>query len=274
MDLRLQGAAVVVTGASRGIGAALALAFADEGAKVGICARDRGRLDAVAEQIRSRGAECLALAGDLTDADFCRDVVDRTAAAFGRLDVLVNNASAQVDNSPDTLEAATDADVTARFNGKTMPAIRCTRAALPHMRRAGGGRILFMGGGATRAVPHDIAQSGAGAGFAQGIGNAAIANFAKFLAEAVAKENILVNVIHPNRVRTERFTSRFETAAKQLGITEAEAESQFAASIPIGRMVRGTDIAPIVLLLSSPLNGAITGQAIAVDGGAMRNVQY
>jgi NAD(P)-dependent dehydrogenase (short-subunit alcohol dehydrogenase family) len=142
MDLKLRNAAVLITGASRGLGREFALAFADEGARVAICARDATKLEETAAAVRARGAECLALTADLTDGAACQRVVDETAARFGRLDVLVNNASASVDRTPRSIEAATDGEVMARLQGKTLVAIRCARAALPHMRKGGGGRIV------------------------------------------------------------------------------------------------------------------------------------
>ena len=127
MDLKLRNAAVLITGASRGLGREFALAFADEGARVAICARDGTKLEETAAAVRARGAECLALTADLTDGAACQRVVDETAARFGRLDVLVNNASASVDRTPRSIEAATDGEVMARLQGKTLVAIRCAR---------------------------------------------------------------------------------------------------------------------------------------------------
>jgi len=274
MDLKLRGAAVLVTGGSQGIGRAIAEGFAAEGARVAICARDRGRLEAAAAQIRAQGAECLAIAADLLDPEACRRVVDETAAAYGRLDVLVNNASTGVDRTPRSLEDASDAQLLERFMGKTMAAIRCSRAALPHLRRAGGGRIVSIGGTAARSVFRAGELPASGSGLPQGLGNAALANFSKHLAEEVAGEHILVNIVHPHLTRTGRHPDRVQRRAEALGITPAEAEAAIAAQFPIGRIVEPADIVPLVLLLASPLAGAITGQSITIDGGALRGIAY
>jgi len=274
MDLKLQGTAVLVTGGSQGIGLAIARGFAGEGARVAICARDRGRLDAAATEIRGIGAECLAIAADLLDADACRRVVDDTAAAFGRLDVLVNNASTSVDRTPRSLEDASDAQLLERVMGKTMVAIRCSRAALPHLRRASHGRIVCIGGTAARSVFRTGELPSMGSGLPQGLGNSALANFAKHLAEEVASEGILVNIVHPHTTRTGRHPGRIARRAQALGVTPAEAEVAIAAQFPIGRVVEPEDIVPLVLLLSSPLAGAITGQSITIDGGALRSIAY
>ncbi len=272
MDLGLKDAAVLVTGGSRGIGHAIAMGFAAEGAHVAICARDPARLEQAVAEIRATGAPCIGIRADLFHADDCRDAVEQTVAAFGRLDVLVNNASTNVDRTPASLEDATDAQVMERFMGKTMAAIRCSRAALAHLRAAGGGRIVCIGGTSARAVSRH--RAGAGSGLPQGIGNAALANFAKHLAEEVAHQGIVVNVVHPSLTRTDRHIDRMARRARDGGITIEQAEAEVAATVPIRRVVDPADIVPIVLLLSSPLASAITGQALAVDGGALLGVEY
>jgi 3-oxoacyl-[acyl-carrier protein] reductase len=274
VDLHLAGAVVVVTGASQGIGFALAEAFAREGAKLAICSRTPSRLEEAAAALRAEGAECLTIAADLTEADACQRVIDTTAAHYGRLDVLVNNASTNVDSTPKSLEDATDRQLLERFMGKTMVAIKCSRAAVPHMRRAGGGRIVCIGGTAARSVFRGGERPSAGSGLPQGLGNAALSNFVKHLSDEVAADQILVNIVHPHLTRTGRHPDRVAQRAASLGISAAEAEAQIAANFPIGRMVEPDDIAPLVLLLSSRLSGAITGQSITVDGGALRGINY
>jgi NAD(P)-dependent dehydrogenase (short-subunit alcohol dehydrogenase family) len=274
MDLNLRNAAVLVTGASRGLGREFAIAFADEGARVAICARDSVKLEETAAAVRARGAECLALQADLLDGAACQRVVDDTAARFGRLDVLVNNASASVDSTPKSIEVATDAQVMARINGKLLVAVRCARAALPHMRKSGGGRIVNIGGTAGRTIFRRGDMPSEGSGLAQGLGNSSLANFTKYLSEEVAADQIVVNTIHPHLIRTDRHKQRVAWLARQSGVSEAEAEKQMAAQIPIGRNLEISDVTPLVLLLASPLSGATTGQAIAVDGGALRGVNY
>jgi 3-oxoacyl-[acyl-carrier protein] reductase len=274
MDLQLRGAAVLVTGGSRGLGRDFALGFAEEGASVAICARDRAQLEATAADISARGVECVAISADLFEAADCQRVVEETVAAFGRLDVLVNNASTSVDKTPKSLEDATDAQLMERFLGKTMAAIRCARAAIPHMRKVGGGRIVNIGGTSARTVfrPGELLSNASG--LPQGLGNSALANFSKYLAEEVARDGILVNLVHPHITRTSRHASRLAQRSKELGISEAEVEAEFLKQIPLGRIIESSDVTPLVLFLSSPLAGATTGQALAVDGGALRGVNY
>ncbi len=272
MDLGLSGSVVAITGASQGIGLALALAFAREGANIAICARTPDRLETAAQQIRALGVQCLAIATDLTAQDACQLMIDHAAAHFDRLDVLVNNASTNVDRIPASLEDASDSQLLERFMGKTMVAIKCARAAIPHMRRGGGGRIICIGGTAARSVFRGGEQPGTGSGLPQGLGNSALVNFVKHLSEEVAADQILVNAVHPHVTRTGRHPARVAGRAARLGITLDEAEAQIAANFPIGRMVEPDDIAPMVLLLASRLSGAITGQSITIDGGALRGI--
>ncbi len=217
MDLKLRGAAVLVTGGSRGLGRDFALGFAAEGADVAICARDRAQLEATAAEIRAHGVKCVAISANLFDGADCQRVVDETAAAFGRLDVLVNNASTSVDKTPKSLEDATDNQLMERFLGKTMAAIRCARAALPHMRRAGGGRIVNIGGTAARSVfrPGELLSNASG--LPQGLGNSSLANFSKYLAEEAAPDGILVNLVHPHVTRTSRHAGAPHAAREGAG---------------------------------------------------------
>jgi len=153
-----------------------------------------------------------------------------------------------------------------RLNGKLLAALRCARAAIPHMRKVNGGRIICMGGLAARN-PEKMSLPA-------GLGNSALTNFAKHLSDEVAVDQILVNVVHPSFCKTDRYPERVIARAKERGISETEAEDSFAAQFPIQRVVEPSDIAPLVLFLASPLAGAITGQSIAVDGGLSRSVVY
>jgi len=263
MDLALKGKAVVVTGGNRGIGRGIALAFAGEGANVAIVGRDKDALAKVKGEIEAKGVKALAIQADLFTAEGCSRAVEDTAKAFGRLDVLVNNASTSVSGG---LESLTDEQLMERLTGKTLAYMRCCRAALPHMRKVGGGRIVCIGGGAARKAEKTSLPSG--------LGNSALTNFAKHLSNDVARENITVNVVHPPFTKTDRYPARLEARAKQLGVSLEEAEKSFVANFPIGRLIEPKDIAPMVLFLASPQASAITGQAIAVDGGSTPGVFY
>ena len=275
MDLGLKGRVVLVTGASRGIGYDMALGFAREGAKVAICSRDIAKLEAVAGEIRALGAEALPLKADLLNPADCDRVIQETAARLGRLDVLVNNASASVDKTPATIVDSTDEQLMARITGKTMGAIRFSRAAVPVMRKAGnGGRIVIIGGTAGRSVFRAGEMPAMGSNLPQGLGNSALANFSKYLSEEVAGDRITVNIVHPHVTRTSRHADRMARLAKEKGRSEAEVEAEYEKNFPIGRMVEPADVTGIVLFLASAHAGAITGQSVTVDGGALRMVNF
>ena len=263
MNLSLREKAVLVTGGSRGIGRRIAVDFAAEGADVAICARDEGPLAHAGAELSRTGARVLPLVADLFKPDDCRRVVDQTAERFGRLDILVNNASTNVSGS---LLTANDEQLMERLQGKLLAAMRCARAAIPHMRSGGGGRIICIGGLAARVSGKNSLPAG--------LGNSALTNFVKHLSDEVAADQIMVNIVHPSFCKTDRYPQRVAARAREKGISESEAADSFAARFPIGRIVEPADISPLVLFLASPLAGAITGQSIAVDGGLGRSVVY
>jgi len=231
-------------------------------------------LQECAKAVRALGADCHAMSADLFEAADCKRVVDETVRAFGGIDVLVNNASTSVAGAPASIMDLTDAHFMERFAGKTMAAIRCAQAAVPWMRRAGAGRIISIGGTAARVIFRAGEVATPSSALPQGIGNASLANFTKYLAEEVAPDRILVNIVHPHSMHTPRRAARIRQRALDSGKSESQLEEELAAQIPIGRLIVPEDVAPLVLFLASPWASAITGQAIAVDGGALRNVVY
>ena len=263
MDLALKNKSVVVTGGNRGIGRAIALAFAEEGANVAIVGRDTDALAKVESEIAEKGVQACAIAADLFTPEGCSRAVEDTAAAFGGLDVLVNNASTTVSGQ---LETLSDEQLMERITGKTLAYMRCCRAAIPWFRKAGGGRVICIGGSAARTVGKVSLPSG--------LGNSSLTNFAKHFSNDVAPENVTVNVVHPPFTKTDRYPARLRARAEERGISLEEAEASFAANVPIGRIIEPSDIAPMVLFLASPHAAAVTGQAIAIDGGSSPSVFY
>lgn len=261
MDLQLHGKGALVTGGSRGIGRAIALALAQEGVDVAICARGPEALEATGAELRKAGVRVVAIKADMAVAADCQRAVDTAAESFGRLDILVNNAAGFKSGRFTEL---TDDELLSRINTKTLGYMRCSRAAIPHMFKVGGGRIICIGGTAARSSGETTLPSG--------LGNAAVANFAKHLSDELAPKQILVNVIHPPMLRSGPFPERVAARAKSRGISLEEAEKTFAA--PIGRVVEPEDIAGIAVFLASRQASAITGQTLAVDGGFSRGIVY
>jgi NAD(P)-dependent dehydrogenase (short-subunit alcohol dehydrogenase family) len=263
MDFGLAGKTALITGGSRGIGRGVALAFAAQGMNVAICGRTQETLDSTAEEIRGHGVKAWPIRTDVTHLEQIQAFVAEAADAAGGVDVLVNNAVFSK-NAP--FDEQTDAHWQHHLDVKLMAYIRCAREVLPHMRAAGWGRIVNIGGMTARiAAPLRITN---------GIVNAGVANFTKQLAGQIAGDNITINCVHPGSTMTERLVGNFERRAADAGVSIADIEAESVASIPLGRLIQPADIANAVLFFCSPMADMVTGQSIAVDGGSATSVNY
>ena len=264
MDLGLEGKIAIVTGGSKGIGRSTAMALAQEGVDVAICARGMEDLEDAAAEIRaSTSRRVLAVRADTGMPEDIQNLVAPAVAELCGADILINNA---VNSTAAPFMELTDADWLNHINVKIMGYVRCARECIPHMQERGGGRIINIGGMAAR-YSNPLTNS-------NGVTNASVSNMAKNLADQVAGDGILVNCIHPGTTRTPRQTMILERQARDASITVEEAEARAVAGIPIGRMVEPEDIADLVLFMVSNRAGAITGQTIAVEGGAVRAINY
>jgi 3-oxoacyl-[acyl-carrier protein] reductase len=264
MDLGIGDKVALVTGGSRGIGKATAIALAKEGARVAICGRDREVLEAAGKEIAAAaGGEVLPVQADVSQLDDVKRMVSDTLRTFGRVDILVNNAASF--RSAPFMELK-DEDWLNHYDVKFLGAVRCVREVLPSMKENQWGRIICMGGGASRQV--DIK------GYSSGAVNTAMANFTKKLSDDVAPFGITANLLHPGGAMTQRRDIAFERAIRERGITREEAAREHLARIPIGRTIQSDDIAYAVLFLVSAHAGAITGQVLSVDGGTARGHYY
>jgi len=265
MDLQLAGKRAVVTGASRGIGFAVATALAAEGADVVLAARDQAALDDAAARITSSG-RVLAVAADTTDDTSVRALIQRAAEAFGGVDILVNAAARPGGGAgmPGKLAETTDDALRGEVETKVLGYLRCARAAAPYMTAGGWGRIINISGLAAR-------QTGSVVG---SIRNVAVAAMTKNLADELGPAGVNVTVVHPGMTVTERTPAMLAAFAEANGVDEAEAERRFGSSTSIGRIVTAAEVADVVAFLASPLSVAITGDAIAVGGGARGAIHY
>ena len=255
MDLGLKGRLALVTGASEGIGSAIARKLAEEGVRVAICARTESTLkDTAAAITRTTGQEIVSIPADLRSLDGCRAVVQQAAENLGGLDILVNNAGASAFGPfvdlPD--EAFVDA-----INGKLLGYIRCAKAAVPHMRRRGGGVIVNITGTTQQAIPLHTPGSAC---------NAAIRMFSKELSMELGPLNIRVNSVAPGRIQTARADRLLEATAASQGTTPEVVLSQLVKTIPSGRVGTTDDIADAVCFLVSERATYINGAALVVDG--------
>lgn len=263
MDFQLADRVALVTGGSRGIGRAVALALAEHGAHIAICGRTVESLERTAAEVESRGVRCWHYRADVSRLDDIKRVVRSTTDDARRIDVLVNNA---VTSTSAPFDELTDDEFRYHIDVKLMAYIRTARLVLPHMQRRQWGRIVNVGGMTARIV--------APLRMTNGVVNAGVANFTKQFANYAARYNVTVNCVHPGYTATERVMQIFEREAKEAGTDVEAVIARRTEEIPLGRLVQPEDLAAAVLFFCSPLADMVTGQCIAVDGGSGQAVLY
>jgi NAD(P)-dependent dehydrogenase (short-subunit alcohol dehydrogenase family) len=257
MDLQLSGKVAIVTGASRGIGRAIAQTLAAEGMKISAAARSKDLLDHLAGSMKT---DCLVQAVDLRDTTAAQTVVDATVARFGAIDLLVNNAGAT--KRGDFFEL-TDADWEDGFALKFFGAMRLSRAAWPHLMASRGSIVNIIGvGGRTGNADFTIGGSV----------NAAARLLTKALADRGVKDGVRVNAINPGFIKTERLTVRVKSFAEENGIPLSQAETQLAKATGVARFGQPSEIAAAVAFLASPACGFCHAALLDIDGGQTRTL--
>ncbi len=252
MDLGLKGRAALVTGASRGIGKAIALRLAAEGCAVAICARGQEALSDAAEEIKAHGVSCLALPLDLTEEGEPERFVEEAAREIGPPSILVGNVGG---NRRGAFTEVSDEDWDAMLNLNLKTHIRTSRAAIPHMKQQGGGSILF--------VASIFGRETGGAGLS--IYNAtksALISMSKIMAQELTPEGVRVNSVAPGSIRFPGGS--WDRRVKE----DPEAMAQFVEeNLPIGRFGTAEEVADVVAFLSSERASLVTGACLNVDGG-------
>ena len=263
MELNLVGKTALVTGASRGIGAAIAQELAREGVNVCLAARDKARLDEIAGSIAaiSGNNRTTVIAGDLREPAAVTAAVDAALAAFGRLDILVNNAGATKRADFFTL---TEDDWQDGFALKFHGYVRATRAAWPHLREAKGCIVNIVGVG-SRAGSAEFTIGGSV--------NVALLNFTKAMADIGINDGVRVNAINPGLVETERFGRNIERVTRDHGFTTRDQAIRFLlSSHGTTRVGRPEEIGWLTAYLASEKSDFIQGCVIDIDGGATRSL--
>jgi len=246
--MRFEGQAIMVTGAARGIGAAIARAFHREGARVTLLDIDSPGVEALARELRATGDDPLALKTDVTVAADVRRAVDAIIGRWGRLDVLVNNAGGFSRIIPTEEIPDEEWDAILRLNLTSV--FLCAKAVLPIMKRQGSGRIVNVSSAAGRAGAVTATSHYAAA-------KAGVLGFTRHLAREVGPDGITVNAVAPGTVATERFKA----------LRSVEETRRLAESIPLRRIAEPDEIAEAVLFLASDAARYITGAALDVNGG-------
>lgn len=240
----LTGRIALVTGGSRGIGAAIALALGDAGADVAVNYRERAaEADSVATAIRAMGRRAIAVRADVSVADEVAGMAATIAAELGPIDILVNNAGIALIRGIDDLTEA-DFDQTIAVNLKSV--FLCTQAVLPHMREQGWGRIVNISSGAARGA--------GGVGLHYNASKAGMEGLTRGYAARVVKQGVTVNAVSPSLIETDMVKAGLASTA---------------ARIPLGRFGTAEEVAQVTMMLIG--NGYMTGQCVALSGGMAFN---
>jgi 3-oxoacyl-[acyl-carrier protein] reductase len=257
MELGLKDRVAIVTGGNRGIGYAVSAALLAEGAHVVVASLDPARNAQAIEKLKAKpNARVIGVPTDLNDAAAVENMFRKALAEFGRLDILVNNATNVAQGS---FFAMTEESWDHAFDNKLRGTVRCIRHAVPPMRERKWGRIVNLSGGAAWTP-----QLGA---ITTGINNAAVQNLTVALANELGKDGITVNAVVPTAVRTDRHDKNIRDEVTKTGKSEAEVLKPRVAKIPLGRMGTADEIASAVVFLASERASFVNGSAWAVDGG-------
>jgi NAD(P)-dependent dehydrogenase (short-subunit alcohol dehydrogenase family) len=255
MTNEFEGKVVVVSGGSRGIGRAIALAFAREGAQTVLAASNAANLEAAAKAVAAGGPAPMTVAGDLRTLAGCEQLFAQVSERFQRCDVLVNNAGAtkggKFFEQPDELWSD-------GFALKFHAAVRLTRLFWPLLKAAHGNIVNVVGGAARTPGPEFLIG---------GAVNAAFANFAKGLTALGNRDDININVVHPGVTQTERYEQLTQQFAKAQGKTVDEVRAEALAKSGLRRVGQPEDVAALAVFLCSARARHIHGTAIAIDGG-------
>ena len=256
MELGLAGKRAIITGASKGIGAAVAREYAREGARVALIARDEQMLHDVAATC---GPSAVVVRADLAHADQLADAFASCIEQLGGVDILVNNAGSSPNGS---IEQITDDQWAESFHLKLMGYVRGMRAVIPAMRAQHYGRIVNIGG---------VAGVHASAGYTLAAYNAAIVHLTRSTAEHVGPDGITVTTLHPGPTLTDRLRTMLAAGASARGLSVEEfGEQVVAQGLPLRRLGTPEEIAKMIVFMTSDVASWMTGAGVLVDGGAAK----
>jgi NAD(P)-dependent dehydrogenase (short-subunit alcohol dehydrogenase family) len=266
MNLGLRGRVAIVTGGSKGIGKSIAAGLAREGARVAIVARGEKALSAARKEIEKAGGDIFPFSVNLTKRLQVQKMTAAIARRFGGIDILVNNAG-----GVETYGGFFDVDpreCERSFEGNVMSTVNSIAAAAPYLKKSKAGRIInvssISGVEPGYFNPHYTAMK------------AAVINLSKQLANQLAREKILVNVVCPGSVETEAWDRNIAHVARAKNLSLERAKKEFfkveTAKIPLGKVGKADDVAGLVAFLASDLASWITGSCFHVDGGKLRSM--
>jgi 3-oxoacyl-[acyl-carrier protein] reductase len=262
MDLGLKDRVVIVAASSQGIGRATAEAFAAEGCRVAMCARNRQTLQAAAEKIRKQyNTEVFTQAFDVTSAPDVKHFVRSVAEQFGGVDICVINAGGPPAKG---FLAATLEEWQRALEMNFLSAVYFAREVIPHMQRERWGRIITLTSITTKQPVTDLVLSNAV--------RAAVVGLVKSLANEFGKDGILVNNVGPGFTATDRLKELAKARASSSGKSEMEIFTGWAADAPLQRLGEPREVAETIVWLASERASYITGQTVLVDGGMYKGL--
>src|SRR5688572_9644060 len=252
VELGLKGKVAVVTGATEGIGRATALKLAREGAKVAICARRQEPLDQAAAELKKAGGNVLAVSADMSKPADIERFMKAVVEKFGRVDILVTNAGTSQRGKFLELD---DAKWASDIELKVFGAIRCTRLAVPHMKKNGGGRIVN--------ITISSAKQRGAESYPTSVSRAAGLALTKALSKEYAASNILVNTVCIGKIKSGQDVRRYTKD----GVSADDYYRQTAKDIPLGRVGEAEEVANVIAFLASDAASYVTGTSVNLDGG-------
>jgi 3-oxoacyl-[acyl-carrier protein] reductase len=259
MDLKIAKRVAAVAASSQGLGFASALELSREGAYVGICSRDSGRIKEAASRIEGEtGNKVFTVVADVSRLDQARGFVDAVANEFGQLDILVTNAGGP---PPGTLDDIKDELIEQAFRLTLESALTLMRTAVPHMRKNGWGRIVNILSMTVKQPKITLLLSNTM--------RPGVLGFAKSISLELAAENILVNNVAPGYTSTERLAELADDLAGRGGLSPEAVFKGWTDSIPMGRLGKPDEFGRVVAFLASEAASYVTGVTIQVDGGAV-----
>ncbi|WP_226580755.1 SDR family oxidoreductase [Halobacillus litoralis] len=261
MNLHVEGKSVVVLASSKGLGKAIALEFANEGAHVLISSRNEEELEKTKAEIQETSGNTNVdyQVCDVTKHEDIRQLMQRSVDLYGKIDILINNAGGPPAGTFDQLE---DADWQKAFELNLLSFTRAIREALPSMREQKEGKIINIASSSIKQSLDNLILSNTF--------RAGIVGLSKSLSQELAGDNILINTVGPGRIATDRVAALDAKRAEKLGTAVEDLKETTEQSIPLGRYGEPEEFAKAVVFLASGANTYLTGQSLVIDGGLVK----